>query len=335
MYSDEDLNDAVKKGIFSASAVHEFRQSIASTRNTHQVDEENFRLLSGFNDIFVLIASALFLASMTWLGFETSPVLGSTILAAGSWGLAEFFVRIKRMALPAIGLLLSFLVGLFSIPFSLDTFEHHNPTEMHFIIAGVLTTVGAWLHWQRFRVPITLAAGVVALFAGIFGVVFSQYPMITVYYQPYMTGAGILTFILAMYWDSTDPQRQTRNSDIAFWLHLLAAPLIVHPIFSSLGIFTGITGVSTAALVLGLYLLLALISIAVDRRAIMVSALVYVMYALSGLLETYGFVSYSMAVTGIFIGGSLLVLSAYWHSSRQFVVGLLPSGTKAFLPALN
>lgn len=331
MYSDEDLNDAVKQGIFNASSVHEFRHHVSQIRNTHQVDEENFRLLNGFNDIFVVIASALMLASMTWLSHGVSELLGSIVLAVGSWGLAEVFVRRKRMALPAIGLLLSFLVGVFAIPVSFGP----PLTQLQLIAAVILTTMAAWAHWQRFRVPITLAAGVVALFAGIFGVLFIQYPEIRFFYQPYLAVAGLVTFAFAMYWDATDPKRETRNSDIAFWLHLISAPLIVHPIFSSLGIFSGVSGFSTAALVLGLYLVLALISIIVDRRAIMVSALVYVLYALSGLLETYGFVSYNMAITGVLIGGSLLVLSAYWHQSRQFVVGLLPTKTHSYLPALH
>lgn len=329
MYSDEELNDAVKKGIFSASAVHEFRQHIASHRNTRNVDEENFRLLNGFNDIFVVVASALLLASLTWLGQEMSDLLGAVILAAGSWGLAEVFVRRKRMALPAIGLLLSFLAGLFAIPLAVA----QPINEMQFLAAAALATGGAWLHWHHFRVPITLAAGVVTFFLGIFGIVASQLPAVLSYYQPYLAIAGLTSFAMAMYWDATDPKRETRNSDIAFWLHLLSAPLIVHPIFSSLGIFDGITGYATAFVVIGLYVILALVSIAVDRRAIMVSALVYVVYAMSGLLETYGFVSHSMAVTGIVIGGSLLLLSAYWQQSRQFVLRLLPSKTLSYLPA--
>ena len=331
MYSDEELNDAVKKGIFSASAVHEFRQHIARDRNIPQVDEENFRLLNGFNDVFVVVASALLLASLAWLGQEVSDLLGAIILAAGSWGLAEVFVKRKRMALPAIGLLLSFLAALFAIP--LVAVEPIS--EMQFLAAAALATAGAWLHWQRFRVPITMAAGVAAFFLGMFGILASQFPHILQYYQPYLAVAGLVSFAMAMYWDATDPKRQTRNSDIAFWLHLISAPLIVHPIFSSLGIFDGITGYSTAFLVIGLYVILALVSIAVDRRAIMVSALVYVVYAMSGLLETYGFVSHNMAVTGIVIGGSLLLLSAYWQQSRQFVLRLLPSKTHSFLPAAH
>lgn len=331
MYSDEELNGGVEAGIFNADSVDKFRQHIATTRNTNQIDEENFRLLSGFNDVFVVIASGLMLASLSWIGYEIMPVLGAIIVAAGSWGLAEVFVRRKRMALPAIGLLLSYLGGLFAIP--LMAFEPLS--EIQFIAAGLLATAGAVLHWRHFRVPITLAAGVAVFFLGLFGMMVSYDPMIQLYYQPYMIAAGIVTFLLAMYWDGTDPKRQSRRSDVAFWLHLLSAPLIVHPIFSSLGIFSGMTGYSTAFIVFGLYLLLALISIAVDRRAIMVSALVYVVYAMSGLLESYGVVSYNMAITGSVIGASLLLLSAYWQQSRKVVVNLLPGKSQAFLPAIN
>lgn len=331
MYSDEDLNGAVEAGIFSTGAVDNFRQHIAKTRNTHQVDEENFRLLTGFNDVFVVIASALLLASLSWIGFKITPFAGAIAMAAGSWGLSEVFVRRKRMALPAIGLLLSFLGGLFAIPI----LANEPVSSIQFIAAGLFATAGAFAHWQRFRVPITLAAGVTVFFLGLFGMMVGYDPTIKLFYHSYMLCAGIVTFMLAMYWDGTDPKRQTRRSDVAFWLHLLSAPMIVHPIFSSLGLFTGVTGYSTALLVIGLYLLLALISIAVDRRAIMVSALVYVVYAMSGLLENYGLVSYSMALTGTFIGTSLLLLSAYWQKSRQFVIGLLPTRSQAFLPTLQ
>lgn len=334
MYSDEDLNEAVSKGIFAPDKVQEFRQYVAQSRSIHQVDEENFRLLSGFNDVFVVIASALLLVSLTWLGFETLPVLGAFVLAAGSWGLAEVFVKRKRMALPAIGLLLSFLAGLFAIPITIiESADYVN--QYQFIGAGLITVAGAWLHWQRFRVPVTIAAAMVAFFLGVFGVLFGYFPEIRYFYQPYLAVAGLITFSFAMYWDSRDPKRETRNSDIAFWLHLLSAPLIVHPIFSTLGIFEGVTGYSTAIIVLALYTVLALISIIVDRRAIMVSALVYVVYAMSGLLENYGFVSYSMALTGIFIGGSLLLLSAFWQQTRQSIVSILPEKTQQYLPALQ
>lgn len=330
MYSDEDLNSAIDVGIFDTHAVDEFRQHVAKTNNINAVDEENFRLLSGFNDIFVLAASVILLSSLAWLGFVMAPVLGAIFVAAGSWGLAEVFVRRKRMALPAIGLLLSFLGALFAIPI----LAIEPVSEFQFIAAGLLATIGAFAHWRYFKVPITLAAGVAAFFLGVFGMLVNFNEVAVNFYPQYMIMAGFVTFLLAMYWDGTDPKRETRRSDVAFWLHLLSAPLIVHPIFSNLAVFSGIAEVGTSVVIFALYLLLALVSIAIDRRAIMVSALIYVIYAISGLLENVGLVSYSMAVTGTIIGGSLLLLSAYWQQSRKFVVGILPKKSRAFLPAL-
>ena len=53
MYTDEDLEHAVKQGIFSRESVERFRQEMLRDRNTHTADEENFRLVASFNDIFV------------------------------------------------------------------------------------------------------------------------------------------------------------------------------------------------------------------------------------------------------------------------------------------
>src|SRR5437588_323954 len=64
--------------------------------------------------------------------------------------------------------------------------------------------------------------------------------------------AGLITFALALAWDMSDPMRRTRRSDVAFWLHLLAAPAIVHPAFGLLGLarlslFGAVTGIAPQA----------------------------------------------------------------------------------------
>ena len=328
MYTDEDLNAAVEQQIFSAESVTQFRQNLAQLRHTEAVDEENFRLITGFNDVFVVIASGLLLVSVTWLGAKFSPALGAIGMAAVSWLLAEFFVLKRRMALPAIGLLLTFVGGVFAAPIAFAG----EPSEATFIVSGVLAAVAAWLHWIRFKVPITVAAGTAALVAGVLATIVSLFPVVKASILSYVFVAGLLVFALAMYWDATDRTRQTRHSDVAFWLHLLSAPMIVHPIFSSLGILQGVESMASSAVVVALYIGLAMISIAVDRRAIMVSALVYVVYAFSSLLQNYGVVSYSFAITGVVIGASLLLLSAFWHSSREHVLKLVPQVVQMRLP---
>lgn len=335
MYTDEDLNNAVNKDIFSQSSVNEFREYMAEINHTNTVDEENFRLITGFNDVFVVIASGLLLASIAWLGASISPVLGALALSAASWVLAEFFVLKRRMALPAIVLLLTFLAGVFAAPILFDGRLNQQPTEMAFVLSGILTTIAARIHWQRFMVPITVAAGSAAAVACLIGIALSLFPGAQMAILPLVLVAGLLTFGLAMYWDSADRKRQTRHSDVAFWLHLVSAPMIVHPIFSALGILQGVESHYSSIMVIGLYIFLAMISIAVDRRAIMVSALVYVVYAFSSLLDNYGMVSISFAVTGLCIGASLLMLSIFWQICRRKVLALVPESLQIHLPELK
>lgn len=331
MYTDEDLKTAVECGIFTDDSVGQFRNHISAQKNTLLVDEENFRLITGFNDVFVVIASALLLFSIAWLGSTVSPFAGAVVFAGTAWGLAEFFVLKRRMALPAVVLLVLFLAGVFAAPLLLN----QHPTATSFVISGILTGIAARLHWLRFKVPITVAAATAGIIACIIGFMHSVYPFTANWIMPMAFFSGLVTFGLAMYWDASDRTRQTRYSDVAFWLHLLSAPLIVHPIFSGLGILQGVGSLYSAIFVVALYVLLAVISIAVDRRAIMVSSLVYVLYAFSSLLETYGFVSYSFAITGICIGSTLLLLSAYWHTSREKVLHLVPQPIQLFLPSLR
>src|SRR5207253_7321486 len=96
-----------------------------------------------------------------------------------------------------------------------------------------------------------------------------------------LLGVGI--FLCAMWWDSSDRARLTRRSDVAFWLHLLAAPMIVHPIFTLLGLNNGSASLSEGLIVILLYVALGLTALAVDRRALLVSALAYVLWALADL----------------------------------------------------
>src|SRR5690349_22219462 len=118
MYSDEDLDSAVAAGALSAEAAAAFRAHIAAQRQTPAVDEEHFRLVTGFNDIFVVIASALLLISVGWIASTVTGWAGSLATAAAAWALAEFFVRKRRMALPAIVLLIAFCGGVFFAVFS-------------------------------------------------------------------------------------------------------------------------------------------------------------------------------------------------------------------------
>ncbi|MDT8370998.1 MAG: hypothetical protein RQ783_03270 [Gammaproteobacteria bacterium] len=331
MYTDEDLNLAVEKGVFTDESVNAFRHLLASQKNTSAVDEENVKLIGGFNDIFIVIACALLLFSSLWVLKSFNESLGLLVFAALSWVLAEFFVLKRKMALPAITLLLAFIGGVFTFTTSLFS----TTSEIVLVVATTLSTVAAYFHWQRFRVPITIAVGTAAALGILASTVTAIVPDATGWLEFMFFISGIVAFSLAMVWDASDTERVTHKSDVAFWLHLLSAPLIIHPIFSSLGILVGGESLASLAVVIMLYLVMTSISIAVDRRAFMVSSLAYVVYALSSIIETIGGVGYSFALTGVFMGGALLILSAYWHNVRAHLVAKLPETVQQHLPRIK
>ena len=335
MYSDEDIASAVQAGIISEDNATAFRDHVDHLRSTPVVDEEQFRLITGFNDIFVVIASMLLLVSVSWIGTVlVDNWFGFMLEALPAWLLAEYFTRKRSMALPSIVLLLTFVGGIFISGFLFfDKYDFSDGTAV--AIPGIMAAIAAWVHWRRFKVPITIAAGIATLVACATGILIALVPEAKQWLGIIMIIPGVIVFLIAMRWDSSDILRQTRRSDVAFWLHLVAAPLLVHPIFSLLNVFESEISLWQAGVVATLYILIALISISVDRRALMVSALIYVLYVFSVLLKQFGLISLNFALTAFFIGFGLLMLSAFWHSFRKSVVSFYPDFIKERLPPVE
>lgn len=365
MYSESDIANAVEAGVLSPAQADAFRNHIAEGRSAPAVDEEHFRLLTGFNDIFVAIATCLILVAVGWIGAyigghlfnvdREGPVeIGATVAAGAfsvaitAWLLAEYFTRQRRMALPSILLLMAFAWGVFAgvgalfaanIPWLAEKLGLGLNNEIQMkqlvgsiaIIVGIVTAAATWIHWRRFMVPITIAVGAMALVTVAVGSITAFVPGSVDWLNYIVLGAGVLVFAFAMRWDMSDLERRTRRSDVAFWLHLLAAPLIAHPIFHLLGVFDTDISIPMAMVVLGLYVAFAAVALAIDRRALLVSSLVYVLYAMYSLFESTGAVELSAALTGLVIGSALLMLSAFWQPMRRGVVSVL-GGLGASLP---
>ena len=329
MYSESDIDGAVAAGVMPRDIAIAFRNHVAAGRFAPAVDEEHFRLLTGFNDIFVTIAIALLLAAVAQIGGSITEALGGAFVAAASWGLAEYFTRRRRMALPSIVLMIAFVGGVAATMIgALVHFDPHFSDRVNALIgAGIaLVTAGsAWLHWRRFAVPITVAAGALAVVAVVVALALVAYPAIKDSIYPLLLVAGVAVFALAMRWDMSDREREPRRADVAFWLHLAAAPLIAHPIFQMLGVFNPDVGLGTASIVIVLYLAFAFVALAVDRRALLVSSLVYVLYAMWAVFRSAGAVELGWALTALVIGAALLTLSAFWHPMRRMVIGTLGS----------
>lgn len=85
MYTDDALNSAVEQEVFTKDAVSNFKQHVESPKQTPSVDEENFRLIGGFNDIFVVIAGILLLfSSFTVLRVMSFP-LATIVFSLLAW----------------------------------------------------------------------------------------------------------------------------------------------------------------------------------------------------------------------------------------------------------
>lgn len=329
MFGDGDIDDAVAAGALSPEAAASFRTFLSAGRTAApMVDEEQFRLVSGFNDIFVTIAATLLLGALAWLAGSIAGWVGAAAVAAASWGLGEYFTRQRRLALPSILLLLGVVGGtLAALGMLLEPLDRFGTPVAAAGAAGI-----AWLHWRRFKVPITIAAGTGALVALVVSLIVAALPMAAAMLTPLLLVVGLVVFAFAMHWDMSDPGRQTRRSDVAFWLHLLAAPLIVHPIFKILGLLDGRATAAHATLVLVVYLVMALVALAVDRRALLVSALGYVLYAITVLFRVFGGVGMNFALTALIIGSALLTLSALWRPARLMVLARLPASLRRQLP---
>ena len=377
MYSQEDLNSAVAAGAISAESAAALRAHVAATKDAVTADAEHFRLITGFNDIFVSIGVIIMLIAMGAIGqaiadfFFPAPVWDDTVteavwlkqaaqrqladgvavslaaafVAGTAWLLAEFFTLKRHMALPSIILLLAFVGGVMAAQAGvlIGWFEGRGESNetVGFILlalAALVTAGAAWVHWRRFMVPITIAAGTAAIAAtAILLLVAAIDPAgrnVETVVLSLVFVAGLIVFAFAMRWDMSDPSRETRRSDVAFWLHLLAAPMIAHPVFALLGVTEGDNIAPSAAVsVVGIYVIFGLIALAIDRRALLVSALAYVLIALTFLFREFGAVELNFALTALVIGSALLTLSALWTPIRAAVVKGLPGTMQARLPA--
>jgi len=331
-----ELEAAVAKGVIDRDSADSLAEFLIQNRNAaaSDPDEERLRLITGFNDIFVTIGIGLFLGALYYLlGFGLQGSLG---VAVASWGLAEIFTKRKRMALPSIVLLIIFVVSSavtswhFFVPgIEASSFYDGN---LHGLSIGLAAVAASTLHWLRFHVPITVAAFAAGLVAIATTLVTSvNENLILNYPVAVFTPLGIAVFLAAMKFDMSDRNRVTQRTDIAFWLHLLAAPLIVHSIVAPL-LTNATVDMASAVAIVSLFAILSLVALTVDRRALLVSSLLYLGYASSKLLSWTGVASENAGLSILIVGGTVLVLSVAWQPLRRIVLGLLPQSLRNLVP---
>jgi hypothetical protein len=269
-------------------------------------------------------------------------VLSPIPLVAGAWLLAEYFCGKRRLLLPSMALSVTVVVssaviaaGLAS--FFVDPVETASRADRDFNLWSILFNIGyagfaaaavaAGAIFWRFRLPFSLfllAGAIAGLFytavaqlAG-FGAVGSGLAMLAV---------GIATLVAAVIFDMKDPTRSTRSSDHAFWLHLAAAPQIIIGMRDLL-LGSGVAPASMAEATMMLLVLVAfaLLSLALNRRALIVSGLVTFATTLWVLVNELGGGNSlnNVMLTALIIGGGIVLLGGGWRTARRIVLRVFP-----------
>ncbi len=332
--------------------------------------EEDLRFIRNFHDVFLAIGIVLLSVGMM-VGITTTVSnykdVGAGALLTGElatgaavilWLLGEFFARRRRLFLPAIAIVccLTVFAVVAAISFYSGTqlgrgvnwnFDRGMPVEMRvgILLAAGCAVVAPALFYIRFRLPFSLGltgAGF-ALFV-IAACLTANWETTTKFLPGIYLTLGIMLFLAAIGFDARDPQRQTRLSDNGFWLHFAAAPLILNGVFNLIGmalnggivssngmIVSGATGAAQAAATLAAIFCLGFISLLINRRALIVSALLTAGIAIGALLQMMGLGAGALAgATLVTLGAFVLILGAAWHGARRVLLGWVkPQGALA------
>jgi hypothetical protein len=348
MVATEILARGVEQGIITAEQAQRLR-ALENVGEPPELpvspDDEQLRFISGFSDVFVTIGLAMFLGAIGLFAAQTfSGLVLGFVIAASTWLLAEFFTRVRRMALPSIVLLIVFAFAVFiaagdaiganSAGFSLTDLLGLG-TGRPTVVAGAafVTVLLVALHYWRFRVPITIAAGCAALTGTVFSLLYGLVPNLPpVAYNAVIFVCGLAVFAFAMQFDMTDPERLTRRTDIAFWLHLLAAPLIVHSMTRGLVTDASKLDPRTAVAIITVFLALSFVAVLIDRRAMLVSGLSYAGVAFWALIRQAGISDMTIPLTFLALGAFVLLLSAGWRPLRAGILSIVPRTLARYLP---
>ncbi|MBA5801686.1 hypothetical protein [Rhizobium changzhiense] len=307
-------------------------------------DTETPRFVRGFHDVLITIGVVVALGGL-WGLAALYAVLPAIIV------LSEILVRRQRLALPAVSL----TIALFCWTCLLMShfFPPWTPTSQSFgaeatqFVAGFPIILG--VYYACYRVPLSLALCIMSVLAFVLTLLlrlvqwasgnpafFLDHPVVLALVA-LICALGLLG--TALYFDLGDRFRRTTRSDIAFWLHLGAAPALLYSTVSLLSLGEGVrifdVGNMSARtpVVVATVAALMLIGLIIDRRAFVTSGLLSLGVAIFGVVrkgdatvDTYIF------TTLIVVGAIVLIIGTGWMPLRRLVLRALPPAIAKRLP---
>ncbi|WP_417433321.1 hypothetical protein [Hoeflea sp.] len=371
------VSAAQRDALLSLARAQAGDRQVPAENTTLSVDDQ-MRLVGGGNDIFVTVGIVLLFSGALFALQAVLPrdsMMLAALLAAGSWIVAEIVTRQKRMRLSStllalvfsasvLAILTNFVGAQFNVPDVINTFSllalKDDALPMGLILGGGLIAAAA-LYFVRFKVPVL--AAVVAIAAT--GLAFLA--AMLVYYERMVSGSiaapapdqlaqvvssalaiplvcGLVVFAAAVALDLRDRERQTVWSDCAFWLHVVSAPLLVHPLFilaTGQDVLAGrIEPGMGAGIMLGLMIaLFVLVALAIDRRSLLAPTLAYfgsvgIYYLVNGAANTTGIPPFALILLSI--GAIVILFGAGWQRIRRLIIHpLLPTSLLERLPPIK
>lgn len=354
MIDRDDIRAAVGSGLLTegqAASLTALSDSRRGAREGLEPGDEPFELFRGFNEIFIVVGLVILAAG--WVGvvgwtvydqletWRSTSIFYSGVSAVLLWLMSEYFIRRRRMVGPAILLSIMFagnaafgFVQQFAQVFMLAQEDFSS-----LILPGLLTVGATVVFWLRFKVPFAMALIALGLFgtALLAAAVRSGTPQtITEVFVfssessfAWITLAlGAAAFLIAMVFDGSDPHRVTRRSAQGFWLHLVAAPMIINTLALSLLSNETQTAYLTLLAVMAGF---AVIAVIIDRRSFLLAAIAYVVSVLLTLNPALEDSSGAGVILGL--GVFLVLLGAFWARIRAVLLRALPlSRLRAYLP---
>ena len=332
----DDLESAIEHGVISARDAQALSEFTLKRAATPRAVNEHFRLVNNFSEVFICIG--LFIIYGAFSSFRGIGVLAeqyAPVGAIGFWLLAEFFAFRTNKMLPAlIAVLMACFIAVQSVMFYTTTpseliWELRNP-DAAYVWAAIAFALA--LSFARFRIPVLLA--LLAISATVAGFIFSGTSIVDASFLWPIGISGVLIIVLAIWFDSRDPLRRSRQNAYAFWLFIVGSPLAVHPIFASVWLQADKSAPgSIIPVIIIMAILVTLIGLILDRRSLVASTLIYFTGGIGYSYYTVtNDVGSALATTSLLVGLFVVLLGVLWYRIRAKLMPILPNGIRTMVP---
>lgn len=306
---------------------------------TNVENSEMPRFVRGFHDVLITIGIVVVLSALASLS-------NLIFVLVAVWILAEYFVKKQNLALPAFVLSIAFICCA-----SYISSHYYNElvglpnTEKEIIVAAasiaIMISALICVFYWRFRIPVSLAVLIasvptIVLFLILYSalLVFGEdnaRDMLSRIAYVLAPVCAAMVFAFAMKLDFSDRLRKTKRSDVAFWLNLIAAPLLLYSLLSIVfldeqSLSFNNFGVAQAVGVLLVISTMMLIGVVIDRRAFVTAGLMSLGGAIFVLVKNMdvGYTSF-FSISALIVGIIVLTIGVGWEFLRRQIVPKLPN----------